>query len=298
MQVARKLELIYLLMQKGKLQAKQLAERFEVSPRTIYRDIDDLSAAGFPIYAQKGRGGGICLLPEFTLERAVLSEQEQQMLLSAVKMLEQLAPGIAMEKLGALFQSQDSAWITMDIEPWEKNIQREFSDLKDAILEKRVVSFDYYSGKGEFTQREAEPLQLEFQHRSWYLSAFCRLRQETRSFKLSRMENLAVREEVFKRQGEAKVKEPQPMQDMEPVRLRIAPAAAYRVRDEFPKEQISTRPDGSLQVETGFPIDNWAVGYVLSYGSDIEVLAPESLRAAVMEALARLQNIYRRGIPE
>ena len=170
--------------------------------------------------------------------------------------------------------------------------------MKDAILERRVIAFDYYSGKGEFTQREVEPLQLEFQHRSWYLAAFCRLRQELRSFKLSRIENLVVREEPFQKRAEVPTRQPLPMQDMESVRLQIAPRAIYRVRDEFPTEQIHTCQDGSLRVETCFPIDQWAVGYVLSYGSDMEVLEPEALKSAVIEELSRLQKIYHPKIKE
>ena len=78
MQVNNRLfEIVYILMQKKKVTAKELADRFEVSTRTIYRDIEALSTANIPIYATKGKDGGIGLLDEYVLNKAILSEEEQ-----------------------------------------------------------------------------------------------------------------------------------------------------------------------------------------------------------------------------
>ncbi|MEG0388680.1 MAG: HTH domain-containing protein, partial [Niameybacter sp.] len=115
MKINRLLEIVILLLNKKSITAKELANRFEVSTRTIYRDIDDLSAAGIPIYTNKGGGGGIALLEEYTLNKTLLSDLEKEQLLMTLKTLEATQytkDNQIVEKLGILFsRQQDTDWV-------------------------------------------------------------------------------------------------------------------------------------------------------------------------------------------
>ena len=142
MSVSRLFEIVYLLLEKKQITARALAERFEVSVRTIYRDVDALSAAGIPIYASQGRGGGISLTDRFVLDRAALSPEEQARVLTALKSL----PGgdspesrATLTKLSGLFGRREPDWLQVDLTPWGASGggARRFDELKRAILERR-----------------------------------------------------------------------------------------------------------------------------------------------------------------
>lgn len=117
MHLQRLFEIVYLLLYRKKVTAKELAERFEVSTRTIYRDIDTLSAAGIPIYTNKGKDGGIFLMEHFILNRALLSEEEQQLILSALKGVQTITDDSTdtLERMRTLFHQQETDWIAMDL---------------------------------------------------------------------------------------------------------------------------------------------------------------------------------------
>lgn len=173
MQVNRLFEIIYILLDKKVVTAKELAERFEVSQRTIYRDIETLSTAGIPVYMSKGKGGGISILPEFVLNKAVLTEEEKLEILSSIKAVNAVSFDDSdiekvLKKLNNILGENDTDWIEVDFSNWG-NAEREkeiFNILKSAILSKRIVNFDYMSGKGENIKREVYPLKLYFKGQS------------------------------------------------------------------------------------------------------------------------------------
>jgi len=175
MQTGRLFEIIYLLLNKERVTARELAERFGVSTRTIYRDIDTISLAGIPVYTEKGKGGGISLLPDFVLSKSVFSEQEQNEILSMLHGLSQLQSADSaqlLQKLSAIFNKTAANWLEVDFSDW--NFEREdfWSDLKTAILSRRIAEFDYYSTYSEKTHRRVEPIQLWFKSKAWYLRAY------------------------------------------------------------------------------------------------------------------------------
>jgi len=113
MQINRLLEIVYILLNQKNTTAKQLAERFSVSQRTIYRDIDALSLAGIPVYTEKGKGGGISLLPEFVLSKSILSDKEQNEILSSLQGLTNMGTvdsDHALQKLSAVFSKSVTNW--------------------------------------------------------------------------------------------------------------------------------------------------------------------------------------------
>lgn len=165
MQESRLFRIVYYLLDKGKSTAPELAEKFEVSVRTIYRDIDIISSMGIPIYATQGKGGGITLLDNFVLDKTLLSTREKEQILMALQGMiatEQNNADELLRKLGSLFQSKNTNWIEVDFSNWVKNNpgQDIFNLIKSAIFSRNVISFQYFGSNRESTQRRVEPLRL------------------------------------------------------------------------------------------------------------------------------------------
>lgn len=201
--IERLLGIIYILMNKGTVTAGELAERFEVSVRTIYRDIEALSIAGIPVYCKKGKNGGISLTEEFVLNKLLITREEQQEILSALvglqetEVSEKSREQETLKKLGEFFREEPIPWVTIDLSDWSGLRKQMYEDIKRAILTRHVVEFDYYGQNRPMSHRVVEPVQLQFKEYTWYLRAFCRERQDFRTFKLFRMQRLQVREESF-----------------------------------------------------------------------------------------------------
>ena len=299
MQVNRLFEIIYILLDKKMITAKELAERFEVSQRTIYRDIDTLSLAGIPVYTEKGRGGGISLLPDFVLNKSILSEQEQNEILSALQGLSGVKTtetGGVLKKLSTIFNKHTIPWLEVDFTDWGYSSGYVFNSFKTAILEKRITEFDYYSTYGEKTRRQIEPIQLWFKSKSWYIKGFCLTRYDMRLFKLTRVRNLTVTDDHFgERDLLANPPNPGPAEHQKKdvtLILKIAPEMTYRVYDDYYDEIVERQPDGSFIVSVRWPEDDWVYGYVLSFGEYIEVLEPEHIREIIKEKTKKMLNKY------
>jgi len=290
MQISRLFEIVYLLMHREQLTAKELAARFEISQRTVYRDIEALCQAGIPIYTTKGKGGGIRLSEGFVLNKSVLSEAEQAEILSALQGLQNVPYGAAqplLDKLSALFHKANADWIEVDFTNWSDRMedQERFLQLKHAILNRQTVCFDYFSGKGETTRRQVEPLKIIFKGQAWYLFGFCLDKQDTRFFKLSRIHNLSLTGAVFERPPAASVPSfsraeyhPVPVE----VTLQFESAAAFRVCDEFSRNDLTFQPDGSIIARVSFPQD-WLYAYLMTFGEHVEVLHPLSVRETLQQ---------------
>ena len=174
MQITRLFEIIYLLLEKKQMTAKKLAEHFEVSTRTIYRDVEILSGSGIPIYMSKGKGGGISLLPEYVLNKTVITETERADILSSLKAVQAVSlseAGTALDKLGSLFGNAGTDWLEVDFGFWGdgKKEADTFEMLKRAIFDKCVAEFWYVATGTERKLRKVEPLKLIFKGSNWYL---------------------------------------------------------------------------------------------------------------------------------
>ena len=299
MVVYRLFEIIYILLRKNKLPARELARQLGVSRRTICRDIDMLSLAGVPVYAERGKGGGIGLLPDFVLNKSLLSEEEQNEILSSLHGLSNINTGgttQVLNKLSAIFNKTAANWLEVSFSDYyhENNF---FNDLKNAILERRISNFDYYSSKGEKTLRRIEPMQLCFQTKAWYLRGYCLNKKDMRYFKLSRIKNLAVTDEHFTERDYLSVSNDSTGNSNEgqmlTFKLRIDSEAAYRVYDEFQENEVEKQDDGSFIVTTLLPDNNWLYGYLLSYRKYIEVIEPKKVRNRLkVEAQEILKNYF------
>jgi len=286
MQINRLFEIVYILLDKKIITAKELSEHFEVSVRTIYRDVETLSIAGIPIYTNKGKGGGISLVEDFVLNKSVLSEKEQNEILMSLQSLNAmkfLNVEPLLKRLSTIFNKESSNWIDVDFSQWgsDDSEKEKFNIIKAAILSTKMVSFDYFSSYGEKTLRTVEPLKLVFKGQGWYLYGFCRLKSEFRIFKITRIRNINLLNEAFKRdipidiwsEGDKAYKN-----KMVTLILKIDERMAYRIYDEFNQENIVKNHDGSFNVSTTFPEGDWIYGYVMSYGEYAEVIEPKDIR--------------------
>lgn len=290
MQINRLFGIVYVLLAQKSATAKELAERFEVSQRTIYRDVNTLSLVGIPIYTEKGKGGGISLLPEFVLNKSILSKDEQVEILAALQGLSAVKTADTKEvldKLGVFFNRNATNWIEVDFSDWSYQNGEIFSKLKAAIIERRVIEFDYFNASGEQSRRRVEPIQLWFKSKSWYFKAFCLAKNDLRTFRLTRIRNLVISDEVFPvRDLLASVTQNQPIKEPLPdvqLILKIAPERTYRVYDEFCQDSVKRNDDGSFTVTVTWPENEWVYATILSYGEHIEVLEPEHIRKICAE---------------
>lgn len=301
MKINRLLEITILLMNKGTVTAKELADRFEVSTRTIYRDIDVLSAAGVPVFTNKGNGGGISLLENYSLNKALMSEHESESLFLALKTLQATKyPEIdaVLNKIGAVFKTAASNdWVYIDFSPWSSNPNEhnKFIDIKKSILERSVITFDYVNSEGGRKKRSIEPMRLIFKGQAWYLWGYCRIRQDFRTFRISRIKNLSLTHETFKRRIPESIEKQEPSEkskELVTLKLRFYPEVLYRLYDDFDEEFITKNMDGSCDVTVTFPEDEWVYGYILSFGCFVEVLEPEHIRRIVASRMRKSLEFY------
>ena len=235
----RLFRILYYILQKGKVTASELADKFEVSVRTIYRDIDSISCAGIPIYALQGKGGGIEIAEDFILSKSLLSEHEKQQIISALQGLDNTTKQHENElltKLSALFKMKNTSWIEVDFNNWQNNklYEKTFNGIKSAILSKNIVSFTYFSSNEKETSRRVKPVRLLFKSQDWYLYAFCLLRNDFRYFKLSRIKNLEIHTEKFDDSFEDVIlKKEIPHENTVHIKVKFDRKVAFRVYDEL-----------------------------------------------------------------
>lgn len=298
MQINRLFEIIYILLEKKSITAGELAKNFEVSSRTIYRDIETLSSAGIPIYMSKGKGGGISLLPDFVLNKTVLTKEEKTEILTSLKAVNSVnlsETDTALKKLSSLFGEVNTNWIEVDFTSWvnAEDERKIFNTLKSGIIGKQVVTFTYSSGKGENTSREVEPLKLCFKGQAWYLYGYCREREDFRFFKLRRIKDLNILEEDFIPAMPQQVFNEKKVfneDNLITLTLKLSKEMAFRVYDEF--KDFDKQLDGSFIVKVIIPRGPWIFNYITSFGEDCEILEPEDIRLEIKNKLQKALDNY------
>ncbi|MCI8933787.1 MAG: YafY family transcriptional regulator [Clostridiaceae bacterium] len=281
--------ILYLLAERGSMTAGQLAEQLEVSVRTIYRDIEALSVWGAPIRTEAGPGGGVSLMEGGALDKALLTAQQQRQVLMALENFSVAGGGgeQTLARLRAFFGQSEQSWIEADFSSWGGGRdQGQFALLRQAVLERREISFDYLDRQGKASPRRARPAKLIFKTSAWYVQAFCLSRQAWRSFKARRMHNLTLEEERFPPLSPPPL-EPPP-QAFPLVKLWFAPEHESRVREEFEPEQIKPLPSGGFLVQAPLPADDWLAGYLLSFGGGLRALDPPCLELRMRQKAERI----------
>ncbi len=307
--VDRQLGILYLLLSRKNVTAQQLSERFEVSVRTIYRDIDSLSLAGFPIYTRQGKNGGIRLTDRFVLDKMMLTRQEQESILAALSSMQETGAGNEqemIEKLGGFFKLEQESWVSIDLSDWSGRRTRLFGLIKKAVLEHRLLKFDYYGQFNEMSGRVVEPVQLIFREYTWYLRAFCRTRNAMRLFKVVRMKRAECLEETFvpepgkyretEERGDS-AKEPgdpqaKGRQESRELIFRVAASEAWRIYDRFEEEDVTVLEDGSFLIHTWLMVDEWVYGTLLAFGPALQMIGPEDVKEEIRLRIKKMAENY------
>lgn len=298
MQESRLFRIVYYLLEKGKCTAPELAEKFEVSIRTIYRDIDVISSAGIPIYATQGKGGGISIIDDFTLDKSLFSQTEQEQLMMALQGIgaaQQIDTDGLLTKLSALFQVKETNWIEVDYSDWFQATPKEniFNQIKQSIFHKKVITFCYFNQQGEQKERHIQPLKLIFKGKDWYVYGYCLDRQDYRFFKLTRIKHLLITSQVFTHKPlPAIINKEIRNEKTIPVVLKFHKRVAFRVYDEF-LDDVTSDEEGNLYVNTELPENGQLLSYLLSFQEDVEVVEPQWVREKIIEKIEKIKEIYR-----
>lgn len=308
MKIQRLLSITFILLSRGRVSCEELADKFGVSPRTIYRDINDISAAGIPVFGSPGKSGGFSIMDNYKIDRRLLSPDELASVLTTLKGLsstfssEQLERAI--DKISTLASRDQEKLIAgildrvvFDVLPMGASEKQRtaLGAVYTALNSNRVLAFTYSNGKMETTRRETEPLRLISKNRTWYLFAYCRLKSDFRNFKISRMDDLRILSETF-------IPREVDYRDYEFSRetnrnvdlvLRFIPEIRALIEDFFPPDSISVEDDGSVTVRTSMSDDEWMYAYLLSYGPALEVQSPERVRKEIIGRAKKILEVYK-----
>jgi len=288
--------IIYLLLSNDSMTARELAKYFEVSTRTIYRDIETLSELNIPIYMSKGKNGGISLLDNYKFDKTLLTDEEQNQILFSLQGINklQIDNDNIYEKMKNIFAKSDETWFEVDFSVWGKSDEHKenFETIKNAIINKNMIEFSYFSSYGTHTLRKVEPLKLCFKYNSWYLYGFDKGKQDFRFFKIMRIKNLVQLDETFERVIEYEKKIAKKPPQIIKLVLQINRKLSYRVYDEFEESSIKELDNESFIVTVEFPYNDWIYGYILSFGENVKVLEPENVKNEIIERLNKSLNNY------
>jgi len=300
MRSERLFEIVFILLNKKRTTAQELAKKFGVSVRTIYRDMDILSSAGIPVYTVQGTGGGIFLDETYTINKSILTKEEQDKILLALQCLspiDEIHTESILNRLSAIFQ-KNADWVKVDYSRWDnKNNHQLFKTLKDAILERRAVKLEYLSSYGEKTDRTIYPLRLLYKSKAWYAECYCTEKNAYRFFRLTRILSITKTLKTFNRTDllnkipDDKKATPPPLTN---IKLKCTAKTAYRLYDEFPPELIAKNSDGSYTLNAVIPFDSWVYGFILSLGTEVEILEPENLKTEIAQLAEEIMKKHRK----
>ncbi|MFX3636620.1 MAG: helix-turn-helix transcriptional regulator [Candidatus Pristimantibacillus sp.] len=310
MKIDRLLAMTVLLLNHERISAKELADRFEVSTKTIYRDMEALNQSGIPIVAHQGTSGGFEIMEHYTINRQYLTLAEISSLVAAVKGIHSALNDdmIAnlLDKVTALLSRADrketekhGAGIVFDFNPWGQGplVRDKVNLLKQAIEETRQVEFDYTNMNGTASSRVVEPAALILKGHLWYLQAYCTLRQEFRVFRLSRVHKEVIGKKSFERRQAPSLEgyswDPawSSGTDVAMV-LTFHPQVRHRIEDTFSPDQVSILDNGFLQVKGLFTADEWFYGMLLSYGDDVKVEHPAAVAEEIVKRAHKIIERY------
>lgn len=300
MKTDRLIGILSVLLQQEKCTAPELAEKFEVSRRTINRDIETLCRAGIPICTVQGSGGGIRIMEGYRMDRTLLTSKDMKMILAGLRSLDSVSGssyyGQLMEKLkpGAsdFVSGRDS--VLIDLSSWYKeSLAPKISLLQDAVEERKLVSFLYFAPAGD-SIRTIEPCYLIFKWSSWYVWGWCLKRKDFRLFKLNRMENIKKTTEGF-----APRQVPIPDLSNEkifPANIRVKvlfePEMKWRLVEEFGCECFKIQEDGRLLFQMNYTDDKILLGWLLTFGEKAKVIEPESIREKLLHTAEKIVSFY------
>lgn len=301
MKIDRLIGILSILLQKEKVTAPLLAEKFQVSRRTINRDIEDLCKAGIPVMTEQGYGGGISIMAGYKLDKTLLTSLEMQAILTGLQSLDSVSGSNKYQQLMSKLSLSDSTFlasnshILIDLSSYYKSsLTPKIELIQAAISARQLIGFDYYSVKGK-SQRVVEPYLLVFQWSSWYVRGYCTEKRDYRLFKLNRMLDLINTGEHFEMR---KVPE-----------YEAAPEAVFafnfsvlaifdketkwRLIEEYGPDSFQEQEDGTLLFQFGFTDKENLFSWLFSFGDRVELLEPKELRRELQDRAEKIRNKYR-----
>lgn len=300
MKIDRLIGILSILLQKEKTTAPELAERFEVSRRTINRDIEDLCKAGIPIRTARGTGGGISIMDGYRMDRTILTSKDMQMILAGLRSLDSVSGSRYYGQLMEKIQTGSSEFISgrdsmlIDLSSWYKDsLAPKIEVIQSAIENRHLLEFNYYAPSGE-SIRTIEPYFLVFQWSSWYVWGWCLNREAYRLFKLNRMDRAAEIDRKF-------VCRDVPMPDLSnekifpggiKVKVLFTPDMKWRLVEEFGPHCFTEADDGRLLFTADYMDMDNLVTWLLTFGAKAEVLEPVGARDIIRRNAEETIRIY------
>ena len=300
MKIERLIGILSILLQKDVVTAPYLAEQFEVSRRTINRDIEELSRAGIPIVTRQGANGGISIMENYRIDRTLLTNAELMDILAGLRSLDSINGtnryGQLMEKLsvGASDFMTGNQSVLIDLSSWYKeSLAPKIELIRSAIDNCRELIFFYYAPKGE-SNRSIEPDYLIFRWSSWYVWGWCKMREDFRLFKLNRMDKLQLTEKVYE-------KRPVPLPDLSnerifPGGIRVKALfeanCKWRLVEEFGTGCFEEQADGRLLFHADYTDKENLLTWLMSFREQAELLEPKDLREELQQVLRRTLKRY------
>ena len=301
MKIDRLIGILSVLLQEEKTTAPELAERFEVSRRTINRDIEDLCKAGIPIRTAQGTGGGISIMDGYRMDRTILTSKDMQMILAGLRSLDSVSGSKYYGQLMEKIQAGSSEFITgrdsilIDLSSWyRESLAPKIETLQEAIEDRRLIKFRYYAPSGE-SERTVEPYYLVFRWSSWYLWGWCLKRKDFRLFKLNRMDKVRETDKNFECRetalpdlsnekifpGEIKVK------------ALFEADQKWRLVEEFGPSCFTEIDDGRLLFTADYTDMENLITWILTFGDKAEVLEPKEAREKIACMVQKMTAIYK-----
>lgn len=300
MKIDRLIGILSILLQKEKVTAPYLAEKFEVSRRTINRDIETICQAGIPIVTTQGQNGGITIMDGYRLERTLLTSADMQAILTGLRSLDSVSGTNRYQQLmdklsvGNSDVLASNNHIAIDLSTWHGSVLAPKIELLQAAIERKErVSFTYFAPKGS-SKRKIEPGQLVFKWSSWYVWGYCCEKQAFRLFKLNRMIDLQITVEKY----EAR---PVPLPDFSKGRryaesisvlVRIEPGMKWRLIEEYGVNSFIEETDGTLLFSHEFSEKKNLFGWLFSFGEQAELLEPQNLRMELFKMSRKINQKY------
>ncbi|MDK2964647.1 YafY family protein [Lacrimispora sp.] len=308
MKIDRLIAIIMILLEREKVTAKFLAEMFEVSMRTIYRDLEVINQAGIPVFATSGPGGGIEIMKEFKVEKRIFSANDITALLMGLSSIKNNLPGeqtmaVLAKVKGMIPKEHHKEWeyranqMKIDALPWFNagNLFYTVELIQEALDQQRLLTFQYRDIRNKKSSREVEPYRLLWKGEAWYLQGYCLSRMDFRTFKLLRMSDLLISDQRFEirdfpieRLDEIQTRE----NSLTRVKLRIQEGVRDLVITRFGEDCLT--PDGPDHyiAELYMPVDDLACGYLLGMGTRCVCLEPEEMREKMRRLSSEICGFY------
>lgn len=305
MRVERLLSILLIISNKGTVTGKELADHFEVSIRTIYRDIEKLCEAGVPIGAAGGKGGGFYIMENYNLDNLFLNKGEVQTLMTVMNSLSVIfGKNQQFNDVVLKFENSheeekcedDKLSINMSHFSMEDELKEYLFLINKAIEDSKLLVFDYINRRMEYSERTAEPIHISFKHGEWYFSAFCRNRNDYRKFKLVRIRNLKLGDsftnrDISKEELQKIFNKGYDKKSIK-VTLKFTNRIGEQLTEYFSKDKIKAAEDGKFIVEEFYPHEEGLIKFILAFGNDCEVLEPDYLRQDIKKYLKELLQKY------